>query len=944
MEEAEVGRTAVAGGERTEVRGRAEGDATGALPSYLERLQVPLVELIKIRLRKTGEGGRVGRYVILRLLGEGGMGTVFSAYDEELDRKVAIKLLRADGPGGPVDRAWLLGEAKAMARLSHPNVVQIYDVGEFDDPAGGGQVFIAMELVTGVTLGRWLRDRPRERAAILDALVQAGEGLAAVHAAGMIHRDFKPANVLVGDDGRVRVLDFGLAHRPTDASQAAEATGEGASSQTHAGTPAYMAPEQHALGREIDARADVFAFGVALHEALYGQRPFVGASAREVIAAVVKNERSTPADVKVPAHLRRIVDRALQPDPAARYPSMPALLRDLRRDPWRTRGLVIVVGGLSLALAITLGLLARERAIDAERDAAACAGGAARIAEAWGPSRREAAARAFAATGLPYAEDTWSKVQARLDAYSREWAEADRQSCEERRVGALTDNLYERSIACLDGARRDLAALTRVYADADAKVAERAIKASEGLPPLEGCRDRQALVAGLAPLDDAGRAAKVGAIRDAVAEITAEVETSHTERCGALEGSEAAAVEVGYRPLVAEVSHARGRCAEVAGEYEVARGHYHRALTEALASGHDRQAIASDIRLAYVAGLSLGKPQEGGPWLAIGQAIAERTDPGDFVWGRILLTRGAIASKSGRLDEARVDLERALEILRREHAEGHSALAIAVNNLAIVHAMGGRQDQLIASFEEALELSRRYLGPDHPDTLTIAANLSNALFSARHYARADVLIRETLARKVALSGPEHPDVALMEMNLGAIIHRQASVAGDRQGLVAAREHLARAVAIRERSLGAENPRTAFSLMALGEVDNELGDHRSAEALLTRARAVYDAGERDNPDRASALTRLGRTYVALGRAREALPLLDEAARIVALGQCNPEEAANSRFRRAVALAAVRRGERAEARALAEEALAFFRGGGDFAGEVREIEAWLAALPG
>ncbi|MCB9570262.1 MAG: serine/threonine protein kinase [Myxococcales bacterium] len=239
------------------------------------------------------EGRLFGRYTLLRPLGRGGMGTVYAAYDEELDRKIAIKLLRGDprerasegeGAGAGEGAHHLLGEAQALARLSHPNVVQIYDVGVI-----GGQVFLAMEYVQGKTLREWEREAPRSWREVVALFRQAGEGLAAAHDAGLVHRDFKPDNVLVGEDGRVRVLDFGLAAR-----RERGATGEGDElsartlssisrsdlrsasatgvTRTLVGTPAYMSPEQH-LRLEADGRSDLFAFCVALYEALHGERP-----------------------------------------------------------------------------------------------------------------------------------------------------------------------------------------------------------------------------------------------------------------------------------------------------------------------------------------------------------------------------------------------------------------------------------------------------------------------------------------------------------------------------------------------------------------------------------------------------------------------------------------------------------------------------------------------
>ncbi|MFY0533057.1 serine/threonine-protein kinase [Nannocystis pusilla] len=311
------------------------------------------------------ESERVGRFAVLRRVGAGGMGVVFAAYDEQLDRRIALKLVHP-GHHDPAAAARSKREAQALARLSHPNVVQVYEVGE-----ARGHVYIAMEFVQGETLRAWQQRAPRSWRETLAMYVQAGRGLAAAHAVGLVHRDFKPENVLVGDDGRPRVVDFGLARaRPPDGAEnrsegagpkeqvrmgmtpraglrveAAELTAPGAV----VGTPAYMAPEQHA-GGEADARSDVFCFCVALHEALHGARPFAGERREDVHAAIVAGAIAR-GPREVPAWLQRVVDRGLQADPAARWPSMDALLTALGRDPTRVRRQLALALALLAALA-----------------------------------------------------------------------------------------------------------------------------------------------------------------------------------------------------------------------------------------------------------------------------------------------------------------------------------------------------------------------------------------------------------------------------------------------------------------------------------------------------------------------------------------------------------------------------------------------------------------
>lgn len=301
-------------------------------------------------------GTRIGRYIVLDWRGAGGMGTVYAAFDPELSRKVALKVLGNAGASpserGPI-RDSLLREAQAMAQLTHPNVVAVHDVGSVDD-----RVFIAMELVEGMTLGDWLADAPRSQREITEVFAAAGQGLAAAHAAGLIHRDFKPANVLIGDDGRVRVTDFGLARQTggpikIDDKLAAAASGSLAPTSTSlAGTPAYMAPELY-LGRRADPRADQFSFAVALYEALYREPPFdqlpIAAPEHPGGLAI----RAAPPGSRVPSAIRHALARALSAEPDQRYPAMHDLLADLAPPPRRPRPRVAVaIGAAVLAIAL----------------------------------------------------------------------------------------------------------------------------------------------------------------------------------------------------------------------------------------------------------------------------------------------------------------------------------------------------------------------------------------------------------------------------------------------------------------------------------------------------------------------------------------------------------------------------------------------------------------
>ena len=288
---------------------------------------------------------RIGRFAVLRRIGRGGMGSVYAAYDEELDRRVAVKVLHVGLDLPPEGRAPIVAEAQAMARLSHAHVVQVYELGEHE-----GGFFFAMEYVEGETLSAWLREESRAWPEVLQIFLAAGQGLAAAHRAGIVHRDFKPDNVLVDRDGVPRVADFGLARSAAEGSWQV------------AGTPAYMPPEQ-LLGGKIDARSDQFSFCVALHVGLYGLAPFGGDDLATLTENVTKGVmRPRPAGTAVPSALHEVLVKGMSTSPSDRFPTMEALLDELRRqvpEEGRSRWSVGLLMTLVASLAVVLYLLTR---------------------------------------------------------------------------------------------------------------------------------------------------------------------------------------------------------------------------------------------------------------------------------------------------------------------------------------------------------------------------------------------------------------------------------------------------------------------------------------------------------------------------------------------------------------------------------------------------------
>jgi hypothetical protein len=383
-------------------------------------------------------GATLGRYRLERELGAGGMGVVHAAFDPDLERRIALKVLRgATATTQARDR--LLREARAMARLSHPNVVTVHEVG-----TAGGRDFVAMELIHGETLADWLRAARRTPAAILDAFLAAGRGLAAAHAAGIVHRDFKPQNVLRSRDGRIVVTDFGLAREAHGAlPQALDATlplgpdVTGSSSPTPLagltvtgsllGTPAYMAPEQWS-GGAVTPATDQFAFCVALWEALAGRRPYPGPALDDLRAQVARGPAALDAS-GIPRRVRGLLRRGLDPDPARRWPSMDALLTRLVRVQ-RRPGVVLAIAGAALAVAVALVIAPRS----GEAPVALCDPPARDVATVWSPQlRTELAAKASDAHVAVFDVAYWG------------WRAARGAAC------AAPPQVRQAQLACLDG-------------------------------------------------------------------------------------------------------------------------------------------------------------------------------------------------------------------------------------------------------------------------------------------------------------------------------------------------------------------------------------------------------------------------------------------------------------------------------------------------------------
>jgi tetratricopeptide (TPR) repeat protein len=879
-------------------------------------------------------GTAVGRFVVRGRLGAGAMGVVYAADDCELDRRVALKFLR--DPGQRRAQRRLQREAQALARLSHPNVIGVHDIGSFH-----GDLFLALEHTGGRTLRDWMAESPRDWREIAEVFRRAGDGLAAAHAVGIIHRDFKPDNVLIDDAGQVRVGDFGLAmigsETGVDAGPPSAGDGPAPAALTATGvvlgTPAYMAPEQLAGRGPIDARADQFSFCVAFHEGLHGRRPFDGDSVGELTRSIQAGAIApAPVDRGVPAWLDRVVRRGLAFDPAARHPSMAALLAELAHDRGRRRRRVVAV---AVAAALIGGGVAAGAIVGRPADAGAvCEGAADRLAGVWDPARKRALHDAFRATGSPDAEVQFAAMERRLDDFAVGWAAMHADSCEATHVrGEQSLDLLDRRTACLDRRLMETGALVDEFLRVDSETVERATAASRQIGGLASCADRTALLEEVQPLDRAGRAAraaKLGAAR------------------ATLEAGRWAEALPRLREVVDEARRSNDRAIEAAALVDVAR-----AEREAHPSSGRSDAAADTIYRALAAADAAGARETAvQAWIQIMilETDAERYE--DALRGaqvaRAALDQIAVppalevdlASQTadalirlGRFDEARAQLETVLARVRRHQPPDRLLVA------ELLTAIGGAELGLKRR-ERALELYRQAekdleatLGPLHPSTIDLVNNQAAVLIELDRLDEAETTLLRGLAQVARANGTASQQAALLHYNLGSLY----------DGRERPRDALAQfeaARAIHEARYGPRDRETAYLRLLVAAELSSLGRSAEALAMSDEAARTFLAAETGDPAaRADTLQILGEIRRECGRPAEAIEPLEQAAALRADLDGQPIDRALGTFALAQALLASGR-DRRRAIALAEEALAALVAA-DSQPDIADVKAWLAA---
>jgi len=890
-----------------------------------------------------GLGERVGRYVVLRTLGRGGMGVVVAAHDPELDRQVAIKLVHPAlwRTASHEARELLRQEARAMARLVHPNVVAVHDLGTIRD-----QLFVAMELVAGTSLDGWLAKGPRPWREVLAVCIEAGRGIAAAHRAGLVHRDVKPHNVLVDAEGRTRIADFGLA---------VLAQGDVATESSPAGTPAYMSPEQHRCDATGPA-SDQFSFCVMVYEALFGMRPFGGRSVAEVATEVLEGRvRPLPPRSRVPRAVRRALLRGLAVDPEQRFPTMDALLDALAPRPVARRAVTASLGVVA-AGAITVALIGRN-----DRDPAADARAAARSAAAavWGARERAAVTAGLVRTGHRDAAATASAVIAIVDRFVDRWIEARVLVAQRNRAGDDPVALATRRADCLDRRLAELGALVVALRDADAVAVPHARDGARYLTPISVCTEGSALADRLPPPVEPDRRARVDALEAEIDRImTLNRIGKPKEASLAAEQVVARARELNHPPLTAEALYAYGGTLGTLGETGRAEKTLEESLTE-VAHAHDDElagriwvrligiaAAAGEVErcralaTGAAAAIERAKRAELRVWLedALGTAA---NAAGDLVEGerrhraalQLALTVDGIDQAdrgylmlhvagdlvdAGRLDEAHALIRDGRALAAREHGEHSPYLLLFDNEEALAFQAAG-------DFEHMLEVAQRGEAFGDPGSMGVFATYlhGTALHGLGRVDEALPLERSAVEQFVQLGDRQREYEARYNYGVGLYALDQYAEAA---------VQIERTIEIAQQIFPATDLRRGETHTTRGLIAIETADLDRARAECRLAVEAFTAAVGGDDDAlVIPLVCISRVDRMQGRPREALPRVRDAVRI-AEKFGNPSSVLNAYDELSMELDAT--GDRAAAKAALAKAIVAGQASGEDTAELRE----------
>lgn len=957
-------------------------------PDYYElNLERQRSRLLSQMFGIEAEAQRIGGYVVLEELGRGGMGVVYSAYDRKLDRKLALKLMLPRARGTTA-QARFLREAQALAKLSHPNIIQIHEVG-----TTGEAVYIAMEFVAGQTLSDWAHadGDGRHWRELLDALIQAGRGLEAAHQINLVHRDFKPENAIVGDDGRVRVLDFGLvrgAEMSLDESEFVEtdesaptartedAAGVDVSSAqsglkwlgveltvrgTVMGTPVYMAPEQH-LGTVCGPSADQYSFCVAAFELLFGVRPFTERTMKALLQA--KRLGALP-DIghrrDIPKTVRAAIIRGLSPRPSDRWPDLSALLAELERGRARSGKSWLAWGGAVIGLALGVGAatLGADQPHMCEFDESA-------LTELWTDEDRSVLHAMLASREPEHADRAIEVIDRGLTRWGTQWLDSQRRVCEATHVlGSQSEALLDLRAACLERKRREAAAIVQTLTRADGAGVGYAVQLLDRLPDTQACEDPH-LAENSYPEPSEQRESILAAYEQISHARSLLVTNRFDEAEGLIGGLEAMAADLDHLPLSLEVRFVAAQRLFERHQTVEAVPLLREVIRESEIAGLDE--LSADAR-TYLANQTIGW------WGSVEQqtAVLEEAEIAVARIGRPDDRRAAdLALDRALLLQAAAEFEKALVGYRAsiEHARERGDLGL----MGPANFYLARLLKDYGSFEEAEQtfLAARSMFEDTFGPIVAARgeieielgviDLERGRFdeAAKHLADARELLEPSFDPStgylILLESAEAKLLFLRGDLEGARerFARIASVTTDavRQGeawdalgvicfylddIPGSLDAYRRAETSYMAAFGEDHPTLGLLSSNIGESLAASGDHQGALEAYARALRLLERNLReDHPDLALPYKGRGQTKLALGNPRGARSDLERALALHEANPGEPIERADVEFALARALFAM--GEHERASELATVAHHRFDEAG-YVNRAHDITAWL-----
>ena len=818
-------------------------------------------------------GTTIGRYVVEERVGAGAMGVVYRAHDPKLDRHVAIKMSHASQSESKRGAERFAREARAMAALHHPNVVKVYDFGVRD-----GEAFLVMELLDAMTLTDWLETNPSV-ADRMRVLREAGEGLAAAHEAGLVHRDFKPANVLITRSGTAKVTDFGLARAYGEEDSNSEASplvrsldlSSSEPSQTVTaqgvviGTPAYMSPEQH-RARPLTPHSDQYSFCLTGYELLTGRRLF---EAPTLVKLEMLKDEGPALDAfrELPLSVARAFRRGLQPRPRDRFRDLSALLVALRRRPLRSWA------GLSAAVALPIALVA----VPTMRNSGpACAS---ESAVQWSDTDREAVRAAFLHAATPGAADAADRVVAMLDGEAVAWAQARAEACElEASRRDLAHVCLERRKAAFDQLRDRIAIRRAVAAEDAVKVASRLKAPSDCLQPaaarLEAARADPRT---RAYLDEVER-------RKALAEDAFRVADRFAAQAE-VEAAIEAVANIEPPVLRSKPLSDLGNLLDTAGNGERAAAVLREAYDHAATASNDRAAASAAIRLIWVEGVTLGRSEEGRRWAREAEARMSRFTARPDMAAARLINLAAIAQNEQ-------DLEASLELMIQADLVGEvpepsvtparqnvllMARARRQHNIGALHYFLGDYKEALPAFQRSVAATQAARGIDHPDVVDALEGVSRSAEALGDLDLARVTAKSMIRILEKHRGKDHPSV-------GSAMRALASVEYAVGDLEEVRRLFEQIVVLLERQDEADyDMEAAAARVELSTVLRELGQIEEAAAVAEHAyRAYEEAGDpRYSGHRAGALREIALIHADQGKHDLAVEYMERA--VVAAGE-------------------------------------------------------------